>query len=77
MSGVANRSPHLHIGFLLDGDVTQYQGTFLYADQIRKVLGGYKNGDILPRDCEGCPLLAPRPAAVRSAKLLGQTDRDG
>jgi hypothetical protein len=41
------------------------------------VLGGYRNGDILPRDCGGCPLQAPRPALVKSAKLLGQTDRDG
>jgi murein DD-endopeptidase MepM/ murein hydrolase activator NlpD len=49
-SGVANHSPHLHIGFLLDGEVEQYWGTFLLADEIRKVLGGYRNGDILPRE---------------------------
>jgi murein DD-endopeptidase MepM/ murein hydrolase activator NlpD len=49
-SGVANHSPHLHIGFLLDGEVEQYWGTFLLADEVRKVLGGYRNGDILPRD---------------------------
>jgi murein DD-endopeptidase MepM/ murein hydrolase activator NlpD len=48
-SGIANHSPHLHIGFLLDGEVEQYWGTFLLADEIRKVLGGYRNGDILPR----------------------------
>jgi murein DD-endopeptidase MepM/ murein hydrolase activator NlpD len=49
-SGIANHSPHLHIGFLLDGEVEQYWGTFLLADEIRKVLGGYRNGDILPRE---------------------------
>jgi murein DD-endopeptidase MepM/ murein hydrolase activator NlpD len=49
-SGVANHSPHLHVGFLLDGEVEQYWGTFLLADEIRKVLGGYRNGDILPRE---------------------------
>lgn len=49
-SGVANHSPHLHIGLLLDGEVEQYRGTFLLADDVRKVLGGYRNGDILPRE---------------------------
>ncbi|MEP7120753.1 MAG: hypothetical protein ABJE95_07585 [Byssovorax sp.] len=49
-SGIANHSPHLHIGFLLDGEVEQYWGTFLLADEIRKVIGGYRNGDILPRE---------------------------
>lgn len=47
VSGVANHSPHLHIGLLLDGEVDQYWGTFLLADEIRKVLGGYRNGDRL------------------------------
>jgi murein DD-endopeptidase MepM/ murein hydrolase activator NlpD len=49
-SGVANHSPHLHIGLLLDGEVEQYWGTFLLADEVRKVLGGYRNGDVLPRE---------------------------
>jgi hypothetical protein len=48
-SGVARHSPHLHIGLLLDGEVEQYWGTFLRADEIRKVIGGYRNGDRLPR----------------------------
>jgi murein DD-endopeptidase MepM/ murein hydrolase activator NlpD len=48
-SGVANHSPHLHIGLLLDGEVEQTWGTFLLADEIRRVLGGYRNGDILPK----------------------------
>jgi hypothetical protein len=48
-SGVARHSPHLHVGLLLDGEVEQYWGTFLRADAIRKVLGGYRNGDRLPR----------------------------
>jgi hypothetical protein len=48
MSGVARHSPHLHIGLLLDGEVEQrYWGTFLLADEVRKVLGGYRNGDRL------------------------------
>jgi hypothetical protein len=48
VSGVARHSPHLHIGLLLDGEVEQrYWGTFLLADEIRKVLGGYRNGDRL------------------------------
>jgi murein DD-endopeptidase MepM/ murein hydrolase activator NlpD len=49
-SGVARRAPHLHLGFLLDGEVEQYSGTFLLADGIRRLLGGYKNGARLPRD---------------------------
>ena len=48
VSGVANGSPHLHVGLLLDGDTSQrYWGTFLLADEIRKVFGGYRNGDRL------------------------------
>jgi hypothetical protein len=48
-SGVARHSPHLHIGLLLDGEVEQqYWSTLLRADEIRKVLGGYRNGDRLP-----------------------------
>lgn len=48
-SGVARHSPHLHIGLLLDGEVEQYWGTFLLADAVRGVLGGYRNGQRLPR----------------------------
>lgn len=51
VSGQARHSPHLHIGLLLDGNVEQAEwGTFLLADQIRAVLGGFRNGDRLPRD---------------------------
>lgn len=49
-SGVARGSPHLHLGFLLDGEVEQYWGTFLREDAIRKVMGGLRNGARLPRD---------------------------
>ncbi len=49
VSGVARHSPHLHIGLLLDGEVEQYWGTFLLASAVRAVLGGYRNGDRLPR----------------------------
>lgn len=48
VSGIANRSPHLHIGLLLDGQVEQrYWGTMLLADEIRELLGGYRIGDRL------------------------------
>lgn len=50
ISGVANGSWHLHLGFLLDGEVEQYWGTFLYEDEVRKVLGGYRNGNRLPKE---------------------------
>ncbi len=53
VSGVANHSPHLHIGLLLDGEVEQYRGTFLLADEVREVLGGYRNGAVLPRGPAG------------------------
>ena len=49
VSGIANGSPHLHIGLLLDGEVEQNWGTFLRADEIRAVLGGLRNGARLPR----------------------------
>jgi hypothetical protein len=47
-SGVANGSWHLHLGFLLDGEVEQYRGTFLFEDEIRQVMGRYRNGTKLP-----------------------------
>lgn len=49
MSGKARGSPHLHLGFLLDGEVEQYSGTFLLEDEIRELLGGFKNGKSLPK----------------------------
>ncbi len=50
MSGVARGSPHLHIGLLLDGDVSQDWGTFLSADDVRRILGGFPNKTRLPTD---------------------------
>ena len=48
-SGQANGMPHLHLGMLLDDHVEQDEwGTFLLEGEIRTVLGGYKNGDVLP-----------------------------
>jgi len=45
-SGIANGSWHLHLGFLLDGQVEQDDWTYiLREDAIRQVLGGYKNGE--------------------------------
>ncbi|MDI3288068.1 M23 family metallopeptidase [Polyangium sp. 15x6] len=49
-SGVANGSWHLHLGFLLDGEVEQYWGTFLFEDEIRKVMGDYRKGARLPKE---------------------------
>jgi len=49
-SGVANGSWHLHLGFLLEGEVEQTWGTFLYEDEIREVMGGYRNGNRLPKE---------------------------
>ena len=50
ISGVARGSPHLHVGLLLDGQVEQEWGTFLLEDDVRKILGPYKNGVRLPDD---------------------------
>lgn len=47
-SGVANGSYHLHVGFLLDGDVSQAWETYLFEDEIREVMGGYRKGARLP-----------------------------
>ncbi|MEO7095813.1 MAG: M23 family metallopeptidase [Polyangiales bacterium] len=48
-SGQANGMPHLHLGMLLDDRVEQDEwGTFLLEGEIRTVLGGYKNGEVLP-----------------------------
>jgi hypothetical protein len=48
LSGVARGSPHLHLGMLLDGDVSQAWGTFLSEADIRAVLGGLRNRTRLP-----------------------------
>ncbi|UQA62605.1 M23 family metallopeptidase [Polyangium aurulentum] len=47
-SGVANGSWHLHVGLLLDGEVEQTWGTFLFEDEVRKVLGDLRKGSRLP-----------------------------
>lgn len=58
ISGVANGSPHLHLGLLLDGEVEQYAGTFLLEDAVREVLGGFDHGAKLP-GALGPPLRPP------------------
>jgi hypothetical protein len=68
-SGVARHSPHLHIGLLLDGEVEQYWGTFLRADEIRQVLGGYRNGERLPKGPEESVAQA---SAARHTPARGQ-----
>jgi murein DD-endopeptidase MepM/ murein hydrolase activator NlpD len=45
-SGIANGSPHLHVGLLLDGQVEQDDWKFILTEaEVRKVLGDYKPGD--------------------------------
>jgi hypothetical protein len=49
VSGIGNGVPHLHIGLLLDGKVDQDSwDTLLVEGEVRKVFGGYKNGERLP-----------------------------
>ncbi len=44
ISGVANGSPHLHLGLLLDNVVSQRWGSYLLDDAVRDVLGGFRRG---------------------------------
>jgi murein DD-endopeptidase MepM/ murein hydrolase activator NlpD len=45
-SGIANGSPHLHVGLLLDGQVEQDDWKFILTEaEVRKVLGDYKPGE--------------------------------
>jgi murein DD-endopeptidase MepM/ murein hydrolase activator NlpD len=47
-SGIANGSWHLHLGLLLDGHVEQDDWDYiLREDEVRAVLGGYRNGQKL------------------------------
>jgi murein DD-endopeptidase MepM/ murein hydrolase activator NlpD len=49
VSGIGNGVPHLHLGLLLDGEVEQDSwDTLLVEGEIRTVMGGYKNGQLLP-----------------------------
>ncbi len=46
VSGIGNGVPHLHVGLLLDGNVEQDSwDTLLVEGDIRKVFGGYRNGE--------------------------------
>jgi murein DD-endopeptidase MepM/ murein hydrolase activator NlpD len=48
-SGIGNHVPHLHLGFLLDNQVEQDSWEFiLREDAIRALMGGYRNGEVLP-----------------------------
>lgn len=47
-SGIANGSPHLHLGLLLDGQVRQRWGTYLLDHEVREVLGHYRKKERLP-----------------------------
>jgi murein DD-endopeptidase MepM/ murein hydrolase activator NlpD len=47
-SGIGNGVPHLHLGLLLDDQVEQDSWDYiLREDAIRKVMGGYRNGERL------------------------------
>jgi len=49
VSGIGNGTPHLHLGLLLDNQVEQDSWTFILREgDIRKVMGGYTNGSLLP-----------------------------
>jgi murein DD-endopeptidase MepM/ murein hydrolase activator NlpD len=49
VSGIGNGTPHLHLGLLLDNQVEQDSWTFILREhEVRKVLGDYKNGTLLP-----------------------------
>jgi hypothetical protein len=50
VSGVGNGVPHLHLGLLCDGQVEQDTwASLLREHEIRRLLGGYANGERLPR----------------------------
>ena len=50
ISGQARGAFHLHLGLLLDGDVTQqYYGTMLSEAEIRELFGHLRNGRRLPK----------------------------
>ena len=50
VSGVGNGVPHLHLGLLCDGQVEQDTWQSLLREhEIRRLLGGYANGERLPR----------------------------
>lgn len=49
-SGVARGVPHLHLGLLLDNEVEQDDWAFILREgEVRAVLGGYSNGEVLPK----------------------------
>ncbi len=50
VSGIGNGVPHLHLGLLLDDQVEQDSWTFILREgEVRKVMGNYRNGELLPR----------------------------
>jgi murein DD-endopeptidase MepM/ murein hydrolase activator NlpD len=50
VSGVANGSPHLHIGLLFDNIVSQRWGNFLMEQEVREVLGNFQHRQRLPSE---------------------------
>lgn len=50
ISGTARGVAHLHIGFLLDGNVEQDSWEFILREfEVRRVLGNYRHGEVLGR----------------------------
>jgi len=67
-SGLANGTPHLHLGLILDGRVDQeYYADVLREWEVRDVLGGYRNGARLPS--------LPRAAAPGARTAARRTER--
>jgi murein DD-endopeptidase MepM/ murein hydrolase activator NlpD len=63
VSGIGNGVPHLHLGLLLDRQVEQDDWTYILREgEIRKVMGNYKNGELLPMP------KAPTPDVKAAAK---------
>jgi len=49
ISGTANGIPHLHLGLLCDGGVEQDTWELILREgEVRRLLGGYTNGERLP-----------------------------
>ncbi len=55
ISGIANGSPHLHLGLILDGGTEQLWGSYLLDDECRLLLGGLRRGQRLSRRYASSP----------------------
>jgi murein DD-endopeptidase MepM/ murein hydrolase activator NlpD len=49
VSGIGNGTAHLHLGLLLDNETAQDDWTYILREhEVRKVMGSYPNGMLLP-----------------------------